>query len=157
MFGVPLLHPPKPGVRAGRLPQALSQRLFIEENALQFTVVGQQVWGDEAEVRVCETALPRTEEECQPTVCGVCAGESVLDAEKTVASRTGLSPEAKVAAHERSTETAADQKNRIRTLASTWQNTYYLEDAGLFRGSLAGCGKMTARPSGLSRFRDFCD
>jgi hypothetical protein len=69
-------------------------------------------------------------------VCGVRAGESVLDAEKTVASRTGLSPEAKVALHEQSTETAADQKNRIRTPAPTWQNTYYLEDAGLFRGSL---------------------
>jgi len=28
-------------------------------------------------------------------------------------------------------------KNRIRTLAPTWQNTYYLEHTGLFRVSLS--------------------
>jgi len=31
---------------------------------------------------------------------------------------------------------AEDRKNRIRTLAFVWQNTYYLEDTGLFRVSL---------------------
>jgi hypothetical protein len=31
----------------------------------------------------------------------------------------------------------ATSKNRLRTLAPAWQNTYYLEDTGLFRVSLA--------------------
>src|SRR2546427_13183060 len=54
---------------------------------------GARVCGDEAEVRICEAALSRTEEECHPTVRGVCAGESVLGAEKTVASGAGLGRE----------------------------------------------------------------
>ena len=54
---------------------------------------GTRVCGDEAEVRICEAALSRTEEECHPTVRGVRTGESVLGAEKTVASGTGLAPE----------------------------------------------------------------
>src|SRR5207253_9720325 len=49
--------------------------------------------GDEAEVRICEATLSRTEEECHPTVRGVRAGESVLGAEKTVALGTGLARE----------------------------------------------------------------
>lgn len=52
---------------------------------------GTRVWSDEPAVRVCETAPPRTEEECQPAVCCMRAGESVLYAEKTVAAHTGLS------------------------------------------------------------------
>ena len=44
---------------------------------------GARVCGDEAEVRICEAALSRTEEECHPTVRGVRTGESVLGAEKT--------------------------------------------------------------------------
>src|SRR5207244_10751198 len=51
---------------------------------------GARVCGDEAEVRICEATLSRTEEECHPTVRGVRAGESVLGAEKTVALGTGL-------------------------------------------------------------------
>jgi len=51
---------------------------------------GARVCGDEAEVRICEAALSRTEEECHPTVRGVRAGESVLAAEKTAASGTRL-------------------------------------------------------------------
>ena len=51
---------------------------------------GTRVCGDEAEVRICEATLSRTEAECHPTVRGVRAGESVLGAEKTVASGTGL-------------------------------------------------------------------
>src|SRR5437016_12534067 len=54
---------------------------------------GARVCGDEAEIRICEAALSRTEEECHPTVRGVCAGESVLGAEKTVASGAGLGRE----------------------------------------------------------------
>src|SRR5256886_13626070 len=54
---------------------------------------GTRVCGDEAEVRICEATLPRTEEECHPTVRGVRAGESVLGAEKTVALGTGLARE----------------------------------------------------------------
>src|SRR6266705_665084 len=54
---------------------------------------GARVCGDEAEVRICEAALSRTEEECHPTVRGVCAGESVLGAEKTGASGAGLGRE----------------------------------------------------------------
>src|SRR5437588_8786789 len=52
-----------------------------------------RVCGDEAEVRICEATLSRTEEECHPTVRGVRAGESVLGAEKTVALGTGLARE----------------------------------------------------------------
>src|SRR5206468_11533551 len=54
---------------------------------------GARVCGDEAEVRICEATLSRTEEECYPTVRGVRAGESVLGAEKTVALGTGLARE----------------------------------------------------------------
>src|SRR5258707_2775613 len=54
---------------------------------------GARVCGDEAEVRICEATLSRTEEECHPTVRGVRAGESVLGAEKTVALRTALARE----------------------------------------------------------------
>ena len=34
---------------------------------------------------------------------------------------------------------------------------YYLYNVPPGYYYLAGCGKMTARPRGLSRFRDFCD
>src|SRR5437899_2398669 len=54
---------------------------------------GARVCGDEAEVRICEATLSRTEEECHPTVRGVRAGESVLGAEKTIALGTGLARE----------------------------------------------------------------
>src|SRR5436305_5365743 len=54
---------------------------------------GARVCGDEAEVRICEATLSRTEEECHPTVRGVRAGESVLGAEKAVALGTGLARE----------------------------------------------------------------
>src|SRR5436853_2752610 len=54
---------------------------------------GARVCGDEAEVRICEATLSRTEEECHPIVRGVRAGESVLGAEKTVALGTGLARE----------------------------------------------------------------
>src|SRR5437867_800339 len=54
---------------------------------------GARVCGDEAEVRICEATLSRTEEECHPTVRGGRAGESVLGAEKTVALGTGLARE----------------------------------------------------------------
>src|SRR5438552_2609396 len=54
---------------------------------------GARACGDEAEVRICEATLSRTEEECHPTVRGVRAGESVLGAEKTVALGTGLARE----------------------------------------------------------------
>src|SRR5438128_7484025 len=54
---------------------------------------GARVCGDEAEVRICEATLSRTEEECHRTVRGVRAGESVLGAEKTVALGTGLARE----------------------------------------------------------------
>jgi hypothetical protein len=40
----------------------------------------------------CEAALPRTEEECQPVVCGVRAGEPVSAAEEVAAARTSLAP-----------------------------------------------------------------
>src|SRR5436190_24401553 len=54
---------------------------------------GARVCGDEAEVRICEGALSRTEEERYPTVRGVRAGELVSAAEKTVASGTSLARE----------------------------------------------------------------
>src|SRR5712691_4901440 len=57
---------------------------------------GARVCGDEAEVRICEAALSRTEEERYPTVRGVCAGEPVSAAEETVASGTGLTRERRV-------------------------------------------------------------
>jgi len=51
---------------------------------------GARICRDEAEVRICEAALSRTEEEWHPTVRGARAGESVLAAEKTAASGTSL-------------------------------------------------------------------
>src|SRR5207253_10779037 len=54
---------------------------------------GARVCGDEAEVRICEGALSRTEEERYPTVRGVRAGEPVSAAEKTVASSISLARE----------------------------------------------------------------
>ena len=65
------------------------------KNQLRYVITvegGTCVWGDEAEVRIREAALSRTEEECQPTVCGVRAGEPLPAAEKTAASRPGLTP-----------------------------------------------------------------
>src|SRR6266550_6377173 len=48
-----------------------------------------------------------------------------------------LSPGAKVADHGRAAQAGGrPEKNRIRALAPAWQNTYYLEDTGLFRVSL---------------------
>ena len=41
--------------------------------------------GDEAEVRICEAALSRTEEERAPAVCHLRAGQSVSQSEKTAA------------------------------------------------------------------------
>ncbi len=52
---------------------------------------GACVCGDEAKVRICEAALPRTEEECHPTVRGARC-ESVLGAEKAAAYGTDLAP-----------------------------------------------------------------
>jgi len=73
-------------------------------------------------------ALSRTAEECHPTVRDLRAGECVL----------GLSPD-----RERRLLITGERRNgrktgksRIRTLAPAWQNTYYLEDTGLFRVSL---------------------
>ena len=71
---------------------------------------GARVCGDEAEVRICEAALPGTEEECHPTLRGVCAGEPLFGAEKTVAFGAGLSPGAKVADH----GSAAEARGRTR-------------------------------------------
>jgi len=57
---------------------------------------------------IVKPALSRTEEECHPTVRGVCAGESVLGAEKTVASGPGLGREHRFADHGRAAERAED-------------------------------------------------
>ena len=65
---------------------------------------GARVCGDEAEVRICEGALSRTEEECHPAVRGVRSGEPVSAAEKTVASGIGL----------RRSEGSRSQANRRR-------------------------------------------
>src|SRR5664279_2271955 len=46
---------------------------------------GARVWGDEAEVRIREGALPRTGEERQPTVCHLRAGKSVYGSQETAA------------------------------------------------------------------------
>ncbi len=79
---------------------------------------GARVCGDEAEVRICEAALSRTEEERYPTVRGVCAGEPVSAAEETVASGTGLTRERRVADNERAAEAGwQPQKNKMQTLA----------------------------------------
>ena len=69
--------------------------LFRKPNneQLEFDESGFDESGDEAEVRICEATLSRTEEECHPTVRGVRAGESVLGAEKTVDPGTGLARE----------------------------------------------------------------
>ena len=46
---------------------------------------GACVSGDEAAVRICEAALPRTEEECAPAVCHLRVGQSVSQSAKTAA------------------------------------------------------------------------
>jgi Transposase DDE domain len=69
--------------------------------------------------------------------CGVRAGKSVLGAEKTVAAVTGLTRKRRLQLTSDPPNRRKTGKNRIRTLAAAWQNTYYLEDLGLFRVSLA--------------------
>src|SRR5205807_1911571 len=71
---------------------------------------GTRVCGDEAEVRICEATLSRTEEECYPTVRGVRAGESVLGAEKTVALGTGLARERRLLITGQPPKQAEDRK-----------------------------------------------
>jgi tRNA(Ile)-lysidine synthase TilS/MesJ len=68
---------------------------------------------NEAEVRICKAALSRIEEECHPTVRGVRVGESVLGAEKTVASDTGLARERRLLIAGEPTKRAGDWKSRI--------------------------------------------
>jgi len=105
---------------------------------------GARVWGDEAEVRICEATLSRAEEECQPAVCRVRAGEPVSGAEKTVASGTGLVWERRLRITGEPPNGRKAGKNRIQTLAPAWQNTYYLEDTGLFRVSLTMAAETVA-------------
>src|SRR2546428_10989953 len=78
---------------------------------------GTRVCGDEAEVRICEATLPRTEEECHPTVRGVRAGESVLGAEKTVALGTGLARERRLLITGEPPKQAEDRKKPNPTRA----------------------------------------
>src|SRR5271167_1453386 len=99
--GVSRTDPSDPGVRApgpGLHPSALplqgsGGRSGAGEEPDQVDGAlegGARVWGDEAEVRICEAALSWTEEERQPVVCGVRAGEPVSVAEKTAASGASL-------------------------------------------------------------------
>src|SRR5450755_2271217 len=88
---------------------------------------GARVWGDEAEVRICEAALSRTEEECHPTVRGVRAGEPVSAAEKTVASGTGLARQRWLPTTSGPPKRAEDRESRPRALMLAWLNTYYPE------------------------------
>ena len=44
---------------------------------------GAPVSGDEAEIRICEGALPRTEEERASAVCHLCVGQSVSQSKET--------------------------------------------------------------------------
>src|SRR5208282_4511007 len=94
------------------------------------------VCGDEVEVRICEAALSRTEEECHPAVRGVRSGESVLGAEKTVASGTGVARKRRLLITGEPPKRAEDRGKPNPTLAPAWQDTYCLEDTGLFRVSL---------------------
>src|SRR5208282_2071172 len=98
---------------------------------------GARVCGDEVEVRICEAALSRTEEECHPAVRGVRSGESVLGAEKTVASGTGVARKRRLLITGEPPKRAEDRGKPNPTLAPAWQDTYCLEDTGLFRVSLA--------------------
>src|SRR5207302_5249277 len=96
---------------------------------------GARVCGDEAEVRICEGALSRTEEECHPTVRGVRSGKPVSAAEKTVASGIGL----------RRSEGSRSQANRRSGGKSeNGSETFAPADLlprrhGLFRVSLVYC------------------
>src|SRR5258707_2884164 len=97
---------------------------------------GARVCGDEAQVRICEAALSRTEEKCHPTVRGVRAGEPVSTAEKIVASDTGLSPGAKAADHERAAESGGGAK-KLNPNAGTGIAEHLLpRRTALFRVSL---------------------
>jgi hypothetical protein len=87
---------------------------------------GARVCGDEAEVRICEAALPRTEEECQPVVCGVRAGEPVSVAEEA-ASGTSTARQRRLLITGRHRSRRKSGKNRIQTLARVWLNTASLK------------------------------
>ena len=52
---------------------------------------GACVSGDEAEIRICEAALPRTEEERAPAVCHLRVGQSVSQSQKTARRSVGSS------------------------------------------------------------------
>src|SRR6266550_5687945 len=99
---------------------------------------GARVCGDEAEVRICEATLSRTEEECYPTVRGVRAGESVLGAEKTVALGTGLAPERRLLITGEPPKQAEDRKKteseRLHRPSRTLTTS---KTRALFRVSLA--------------------
>src|SRR5207302_7060582 len=86
---------------------------------------GARVCGDEAEVRICEATLSRTEEECHPTVRGVRAGESVLGAEKTVALGTGLARERRLLITGEPPKQAEDRKKPFHSVANKARRVYY--------------------------------
>src|SRR5208282_1264541 len=87
-------------------------------------------------VRICEAALSRTEEECQPTVRGVRTGEPVSVAEEAAAFEASLTA-AKDADRGRTAEASRRPgKKRIRTLATVRLNAQHLKDTSLFRVSL---------------------
>src|SRR5208282_1335648 len=87
-------------------------------------------------VRICEAALSRTEEECQPTVRGVRTGEPVSVAEEAAAFEASLTA-AKDADRGRTAEASRRPgKKRIRTLAPVRLNAQHLKDTSLFRVSL---------------------
>src|SRR5438034_1190573 len=97
---------------------------------------GARVCGDEAEVRICEAALPRTEEECQPSVRGVRSGEPVSAAEEAAASGTSIAPLRRLLITSEPPKRAATGKKKNPSAPTGMLNTQRLKDTGLFRVSL---------------------
>src|SRR5439155_15323746 len=105
---------------------------------------GTRVCGDEAEVRICEATLSRTEEECHPTVRGVRAGESVLGAEKTVALGTGLARERRLLITGEPPKQAEDWKKPNPSACTGLAEHLLARRHGLIQGFPRGSSNVSA-------------
>src|SRR5882672_7113316 len=110
------MRPPGSGLHPSALPlQRWGERSRAGEEPDQVEGAvesGARVWSDEAEVRIREAALSRTEEERQPAVCGVRPGEPVSAAQKAVAPDAGLAREPRLLSTGEPPKRAEDRRNR---------------------------------------------
>src|SRR5205807_1300697 len=114
---------------------------------------GARVCGDEAEVRICEATLSRTEEECHPTVRGVRTGESVLGAEKTVALGTGLARERRLLITGEPPKQAEDRKKPNYPSACTGLAEHLLPRRHGLIQSFPSCSPLVISPGEVHPWR----